>query len=321
MKAVVVSEYGGPEVMETRELPSPEPEDGQILVRVSAAGVNPVDTYIREGTHAATPDLPFTPGKDGSGVVEAKGGGVSKVDIGQRVYLAGSLSGTYAEFALCDQDHVWPLPDSVGFEEGAGVFIPYATAYRALFQKACAKSGETVFVHGASGAVGSAAVQWAKSAGMKVIGTAGSERGRSLVHENGADYVFDHSGLPALSYLDDISRETGGADIVLEMLANVNLQNDFRVLKKFGRIVVIGSRGSLEFTPRSAMTAEATILGMSLFNASAGDMEEIHTAIYNGLDDGSLRPFVGRRHPLDEAPAAHREVIGNKAYGKIILLP
>lgn len=318
MKAIVVREYGEPDVLKLEEVSDLEPSRKQILVRIKAAGINPVDTYIRQGTHAIKPDLPYTPGKDAAGIVEKVGGDIQKVNVGDRVYLAGSLTGTYAEFALCKENQVWKLPENATFEQGAGIFVPYATAYRALFQKAKAKSGETVLVHGASGAVGIAAVQWAKNAGLKIIGTAGSAKGLELVKEQGADFVFNHSGK---NYIDEINKATSnkGVDIILEMLADENLQKDFDVLAKFGRIIIIGNRGSLEFDPRVTMGKDATIRGMSLFNASEDDFAEIHKAIYKGLSKGYLNPIIGKAYPLSKAPQAHREVIEGKSFGKIIL--
>ena len=321
MRSIVVNEYGGPEVLQVLETERPQPKSAEVLVSVRAAGVNPVDTYIRAGQHATTPPVPFTPGKDGAGIIDVVGPDVKKVRPGDRVYLAGALTGTYAEYALCSEEQVWDLPENVSFEQGAGVFVPYATAYRALFHKAKAKRGETVLVHGASGAVGIAAIQWAKNAGLRVVGTAGSEKGRELALGKGADEVYDHSSEPAFAYLDEIRDSDGGVEIILEMLANKNLQEDFRALKMFGRIVVIGNRGSLEFNPRLMMGKDATIRGMSLFNAPPDAMEEMHRRIGEGLSAGFLVPEVGRSFPLEEAALAHREVIESKAYGKIVLLP
>jgi NADPH2:quinone reductase len=349
MKAIVVKEFGEPEVMKFEDVPTPVAEDSQVLVRVRAAGVNPVDTYIRAGIHAQRPALPYTPGKDAAGIVETIGQNVTRVKPGDRVFTSAAVSGTYAEFALCAEDQVHLLPENVSFEQGAGVFVPYATAFRALFQKAKARAGETVLVHGASGGVGVAALQWAKNAGLKVIGTASSDDGKKLVKEQGADLVFDHSerlsvpsavadGLsssgshlknnpPATaggtdSYLEQILSITDGkgVDVILEMLANANLQKDFDVLKMFGRVVVIGNRGSLDFNPRAMMGKDASVFGMSLFNASEEDLEEIYGAIYEGLQTGFLNPIVGRTFPLAEAAEAHHAVIEEKAFGKIVLL-
>ena len=320
MRAIVVREYGEPEVMKVEEASLPEPGDGQVLVKIEAAGVNPVDTYLRTGIHAHAPELPYTPGKDGAGVVEKVGKNVTSLKPGDRVYTAGSISGTYADYSLCGEKQLGKLPDNVSFEKGAGVWTPYATSYRALFQKAGAKSGETVLVHGASGGVGIGAVQWAKDAGLKVIGTASSDEGKQLVEQHGADTVFDHTDE---DHFGEIREYTGGkgVDVIIEMLANVNLERDFESLAMFGRIVVVGNRGSIQFTPRLAMTKDATIYGMSLFNAPPDDLSEIHAAIVDGLSRGAIDPAVGESIPLSEAPRAHHQVIENKASGKIVLIP
>jgi NADPH2:quinone reductase len=320
MKAIRVHEFGGPEVLRLEEAPDPRPAAGQLVVRVRAAGVNPVDTYIRSGVHAVKPQLPYTPGLDAAGEVEAIGEGVTRLRVGQRVYTAGSLTGTYAELALCDESQAHTLPERVTFAEGAGVFTPYATAYRALFQRAEGRPGETVLVHGASGGVGTAAVQLARAAGLRVVGTGGTEEGRRLVAEQGAHQVLDHR---APDYLEQLSALTGGrgVDVILEMLANVNLDKDLGVLAKGGRVVVIGSRGPVEINPRHAMSRDAAILGMSLFNASPQELTSIHAALAAGLEAGTLRPVVGRELPLAEAARAHEEVLKPGAYGKIVLIP
>lgn len=320
MKAIRVYEFGGPEVLRFEETEDPRAGAGQVLVRVGVAGVNPVDTYIRSGAHAVKPTLPYTPGLDAAGTVEAVGAGVTRFAGGERVYTAGSLTGTYAELALCDETQVWRLPDGVSFAEGAGVFTPYATAYRALFQKARAAAGETVFVHGASGGVGLAAVQLARAHGLTVIGTGGTEEGRRLAFNAGAHHVLNHR---AADYLGWLAELTGGRgpDVILEMLANVNLQKDLEVVGRGGRVVVIGSRGPVEINPRAAMTRDAAVLAMSLFNASPRELASIHAALHAGLEAGTLRPHVGRELPLAEAARAHEEVLKPGAQGKIVLLP
>ena len=320
MKSIIIRQYGDPEVMKIEDVPIPEVGTSNVLVRVKAAGVNPLDTYFRQGSHANAPNPPFTPGKDAAGIVKKAGDRVQKVKEGDRVYLAGSITGTYSEYALCDEQQVWKLPNDTTFEQGAGIFVPYATAYRALVQKAKIKVGETVLVHGASGAVGIAIIQWAKKAGLKVMGTAGSERGKTLLKEQNVERVFDHSETNHLKRIKDAT-DGKGVEIIMEMLANVNLENDFEVLAKAGRIVVIGNRGSLKFNPRLIMEKDATVLGMLLFNASNEKLEEIHSKIYKGLDQGYLNPVIGKLFPLSEAPRAHHEVIEKKAYGKIVLIP
>ena len=320
MKAIVVHEYGEPEVMKVAEVPTPEPSGSQVLVKVEAAGVNPVDTYLRTGIHAHAPKLPYTPGKDAAGVVEAVGEEVSKFKAGDRVYMADSLTGTYAEYSLCNEIQLGLLPGNVSFEEGAGIWTPYATSYRALFQKAGIKKGEKVLVHGASGGVGTAAVQWAKRAGAVVVGTASSEEGKKLVLEKGADAVFDHTDEDHFEEVRAFA-DGDGIDVIIEMLANVNLERDFECLAMFGRIVVVGNRGSIQFTPRLAMTKDATIFGMSLFNSNQQQREEIHAAIFDALSSDAIRPFVRRTFALEEAPVAHHEIIESKALGKLVITP
>lgn len=320
MRAIRVGEFGAPEVMRLEEVDDPRAGRGEVLVRVKAAGVNPVDTYIRAGAYARQPALPYTPGSDAAGIVEAVGEGVEAVAVGARVYVAGSVSGTYAEVAVCQESQVHPLPEHVSFAQGAGVFVPYATAYRALFQRARASAGETVLVHGASGGVGVASVQLARAAGLKVIGTGGTEEGRCLVSDEGAHEVLDHH---APDYLARLMELTGGrgVDVILEMLANVNLDKDLDVLARGGRVVVVGNRGRVEINPRAIMSRDASIHGMSLLNAPPEELTGVHAALVAGLENGTLRPVVARQMPLDDAPRAHQIVLAPGAYGKIVLIP
>jgi NADPH:quinone reductase len=320
MKAILVREFGDPEVMEIAEVPTPAPAAGQVLVRVKAAGVNPADTYMRSGNYAMKPPLPYTPGSDGAGIVEAVGQGVTTLRPGQRVYLARSLSGTYAEYALATTAQVHPLPENISFPQGAGVYVPYGTAYRALEQVAGARAGETLLVHGASGGVGSAAVQIGRAKGMTVIGTGGTDKGRELVLREGAHHVVDHR---AAGYQEQILKLTSGrgVDVILEMLANVNLGADLKLLAPRGRVVVIGSRGEVTVNPRDLMGREGSIHAMLLWNITPEDAAAVHAALFTGLENATMRPVVGAEMPLADAPKAHRAVMQPGAYGKIVLVP
>src|SRR5262245_47126953 len=308
VKAIRVKEFGGPEVLQLEEVPPLLPGAGEVLVRIHAAGVNPVETYIRAGTYARLPNLPYTPGNGAAGVVEQVGADLGEFKAGDRVYTAGSLSGAYAEFALCKKEQVHPLPANVSFTQGAAIGTPYATAYRGLLQRGDARPGETVLVHGASGGVGTAAVQLARAHGLRVFGTAGSEEGLRLVREQGAHEAFDHR---ASDRFEQIMNATGGhgVDVIVEMLANVNLGKDLTILAKGGRVVIIGSRGPVEINPRDTMQRDADVRGMILPNTPRAQMASIHADLVAGLENGSLRPVIGKEFLLVNAAEAHRAVM------------
>ena len=313
--------FGPPEVLVLEDLPEPVPGPREVLVRVDAAGVNPVDTYVRAGTYSELPALPYTPGGDAGGVIEALGASYAgELDIGRPVYTSGSVTGTYAQLVVCKGAQAHALPDRLSAAQGAALGTPYATAYRALFQRARAVAGETVLVHGASGGVGLAAVQFALAAGLAVIGTAGSREGRELVAAQGVEHVLAHGDPGHLAAAVELTSGRG-VDVVVELLANANLGADPRALAKRGRVVVVGSRGRVEIDPRDLMDREADVRGMRMPNATAAELAEAHAAIGAGLADGSLKPAVGRELPLAEAPQAHREIIEGKASGKIVLVP
>lgn len=320
MKAIIVRAFGGPEVMRLEDAPDPTPGPSDVLVRIRAAGVNPVDAYIRSGTYPRKPALPYTPGLDGAGEIEAAGSEVRGFAAGDRVYVIdGGHTGTYAERAISPATRVFHLPDRVSYGQGAAMGVPYATAYRALFQRAGARAGETVLVHGATGGVGLAAVQLAHHGGLVVIGTGGTDRGLEIVRRAGADHVLLHN---TPDYLDGIMRVTEGrgVDIVIEMAAHINLDKDLSLLARYGRVVVVGNRGRVEIDARQAMGRDAAILGMTLFNVGPADLAGIHAALGAGLRNGSLQPIIGREFPLAEAARAHEAIMEPGAFGKIVLL-
>jgi len=319
MKAIKVYTFGGPEVMRLEEIPPLKVGSEEILVCIKAAGVNPVDTYIRAGWYGSK-QFPFTPGMDAAGVVLKTGQTIEHIAQGQRVFLSGSLTGTYAQQALCQPSQVHPLPDSVSFEQGAALGVAYQTAYRALFQRGNAKKGETVLIHGASGGVGIAAVQFAKAAGLAVIATAGSQAGLDLIAQFGVDLALNHND-PA--HLEKALEFTAGhgVDLILEMLANVNLGRDLPALAKNGRVVIIGSRGSAEINPRDLMSREASVLGVMSGLATPQQKKEAIEAIAAGLKNGTLNPVIGTQLPLSEASKAHEKVMESGRHGKIVLIP
>lgn len=324
MKAILAREFGGPDVLKLEDVPDPSAGRGQVRVKVHAAGVNPYDTYMRAGGYAIKPDLPYTPGADAAGVIDQVGEGVTGWQIGARVYVSGTTAGkahgAYAQYVVCTPEQVHHLPDRISFAQGAGLFVPYVTAWRALFGRANTRAGDTVLIHGASGGVGVAATQFAVAAGAAVIGTAGSDEGVEVVRAQGAQHAVNHRHA---GYLDQITALSGGRgpDVILEMLANVNLDHDLTVIAPGGRVVVIGNRGRVEIDARKIMTKDVSVFGLALWGIPADEVRRAHQAIIAGLESGALKPVVGTEMPLADAALAHQRVIEPGARGKIVLLP
>jgi len=320
MNAIQVKEFGGPEVLQFEEIPTPKPDAGQVLVRVHAAGVNPYDTLMRAGTYPIKPPLPYTPGSDAAGIVETVGTGVKNVKPGDRVYTAKTVTGAYAEFTIALEEQVHLLPGKISFAQGAGIHVPYATAYHALYHEAKALAGETVLIHGASGGVGTAAVQIARAMGLTVFGTAGTDKGAALVKAEGARQVFNHS---QAGYTDQIMTATGGrgVDVILEMAAHINLASDLKLLAQYGRVIIIGNRGDISITPRDLMARRSVARGFTLWALTPAETGEIHAGLNAGLENGTLRPIVGKEIPLAEAARAHKEIVEPGAAGKVVLVP
>jgi NADPH:quinone reductase len=320
MKAIRVHEFGSPEVLKLEEIPTPKPAAGQVLVRIHAAGVNPYEAAQRAGTYAVKPNLPYTPGSDAAGVVEAVGDAITKVKTGDRVYTAQTLTGAYAEYALALESQVHRLPGKLSFAQGAGVWVPCGTAYHGLYHSAKAHASETVLVHGASGGVGIATVQLARAAGLRVLGTAGSAKGLELVTREGAHEAFDHS---TAGYQEQIMRATGGrgVDIIVEMLANVNLANDLKLLAPNGRVIVVGNRGDVTINARDLMVRRGSIRAFTLWAITEAEAAEMHAGLLAAMESGTLRPVVGKEIPLAEAARAHKEILEPGTAGKIVLIP
>ncbi|MFO0861472.1 MAG: NADPH:quinone reductase [Phycisphaerales bacterium] len=319
MRAIRVHQFGDPTVLKLEELPAPAPAASQALVRVHAIGVNPVDTYIRSGTYGPQ-NFPFTPGYDASGVVERVGDSFSGFAVGERVVVYRPPGGTYAEQLVAEAKHLLPLPNSLSFEQGASLGVPYFTASIALFDRGRGAKGETVLVHGATGGVGLACVQLAHAAGLRVLGTGSTEKGRAIAIAQGADKMFDHA---QAGTIDQIRDATGGRgpDLIIEMLANVNLEHDLTLAAPRGRIVIVGSRGKLEITPRLLMKGNLDVMGMSLHNSTESELRGAWSRIVREIEAGRVRPVVGETMPLAQAPKAHERIMAPGAGGKIILVP
>jgi NADPH:quinone reductase len=320
---IVCTEFGSPDVMkyvESHEIRD-EISDDEIVVNVRAAGVNPSDTYVRlgdkgpyKGNKKLIPELPYTPGKDGAGVVEKVGSSVTEFKKGDRIYISGSATGTYAEYAICNVNNVYPLPSNVSFAQGACVGVPCATAHRALHCRGELKKGESVFIHGASGAVGLAAIQLAVRAGARVVGSAGTKEGMDAVRDAGAHGVVNHR---EDGYLEKALASGGEFDLVLEMAADVNLISDLTVLaSNGGRIAIVGSKAQeIGLNPRLTMPKELDIRGVFLGNSTKDELLESHADIYNALHSGELSPVVATEIPLKDARLSHAEVMTPQSGG------
>ncbi|KAF2354979.1 Alcohol dehydrogenase C-terminal [Trinorchestia longiramus] len=319
MRAIQVKEFGASSVLSlVADVEKPTIKDNEVLVHVQYSGVNPVDTYMRSGAYPLLPQLPYTPGKDGAGVVAQVGVKVQKFKVGDRVFVIQSgRYGTLAEFTPVPEQHTYPLPENLSFSEGAALGVAPFTAYRALYVNGRAKAGQRVLVHGASGSVGQNAVQLAVAGGMRVVGTAGSSQGQDIVKQCGAAAVYNHNNQ---GYIDDMKKnEEDGFDIIIEMLSNVNLGNDLSLLRKKGTVVVVGCRGETTINPRLLMAPETSIVGCSLFAASEEEWKLMAEAVIDAVKNGVVKPRISRVYTLDQVSQAHDDVINQSTGGKLVV--
>ena len=321
MNAVQVHKLGRPEVLEYRtNVPRPKPGPDDVLVRIKAAGVNPVDEFIATGNFVPPP-LPYIPGMEFAGIIEEIGSNVTTLKVGQRVY-GGDLQkmGSYAQYVAIRQDFVHPLHEKLTFSQGASIFVPYFTAYRGLYHLGQAKPGETVFVHGASGGVGIAAVQIASGLGLTVIGTASTPEGQELVKKAGAHFVFNHY---EEGYLEKVKEAAGERriDLILENGADKNLKKDIGLVRDQGRIIIIGSRApDAAINVIDTLFHEIVVKGLSLFKITDEGAFETREALYAGAKAGWLNPYIWKEFPLEKvADALALLKSGSGARGKIIV--
>jgi len=323
MKAIRVQRFGGPEVLQVdSQVPIPEMGEDQVMVRVIFAGINPVETYIREGQYARLPELPYCPGTDASGFVHQVGRRVTQLKVGDRVFVSGNSSitnnsGSYAQYVVTDATYVFPLHPRLSFAQGAALGVPFFTAYKALILRAEAKPGETVLIHGASGAVGTAAVQIARALGATVVGTAGTKDGMDVVSRCGAHHVFNHNHK---SYEKKMVDHIGCFDVIIEHLANINLGHDVQMLKEKARVMVVGCRGGVNINPRHLMMPEASITGVALGTTSPQEWARMGAAIVAGIESGWVNPVINKEYAMDEVQQVHYDIIHSKgAKGKLVL--
>ena len=316
MKAVQIQDYGPVSDLAVVEAPKPVIKAGQLLVQIGAAGINPVDTYIRSGTNNYQANFPHTPGNDGAGTVVEVADDVTEFKVGDRIYFSRCLSGSSAEFASCLAEKAFPLPDNISFEQGACLGVPYTTAHRALFDRAHAQAGQKVLIHGGTGAVGIAAVQLALAAGLEVVASAGSDAGEELLKTQGAHLVINHKEADHLAPFQNLEN---GFDIVIEMLADQNLDQDLKALAHGGCVAVIGNRGTVEINPRDLMARDAAVVGVALANVKTPALKQIGKSLFPLLSSGLLTPVVRKTYSLDELGQAHEDVLKAGALGNLVV--
>lgn len=324
MKAVRIHEYGGPEVLLYEEVPKPEPGPAQILVKVAAATVNPVDVAVREDRFPTPRQPPKILGSDGAGVVEQTGAEVTSVEIGERVAFSGlgiGSEGSYAEYAVIAETQVVHLPEELSFTDAAAIGMAFPAAYYALVTRGALREGETVLVQGAAGGVGSASVQLARALGARVLATASGPDAADLVLSLGAEAVIDFrtEDVP-----ERVLELTGGrgVDLIHELVLSTNLPMDIGMVAKGGRIVGTGQGPGPDATVPigAAIAKDASVLFMNLNNAGRAGVAAIATEVADMVVAGKVRPVIGAELPLAEARRAH-EMLARSHLGKIVLLP
>ena len=330
MKAAYIEQTGPPEQIIYGDLPKPEPTATQVCVKVGAVAVNPVDTYVRAGTIAFELPRPFIVGCDLAGTVETVGPGATRFKPGDRVWgtnqgLLGR-QGTFAEYAAVDECWLYPTPESVTDREAAAIALVGITAHLGLFRDARLQPGESLFVHGGSGGVGSCVVQMAKAIGARVITTAGGDRKAEVCRQSGAEMVVNYK----TENVDRAIREFApdGVDVWWETLSEQDLERAVGHLARRGRMILMAGRDSRPPFPVGPFyVKDCSVHGFAMFNAPPLEQRKCAEAINGWAAEGKLRANIARVMPLSETAAAHRlqedntlRMAGTLA-GKIVLEP
>ena len=331
MKAAYYEVTGSPDVIRFRDLPTPTPKPGEVLVRVTAASVNPIDTYIRSGAVNMPRPTPTIPGCDLAGVVEAVGPNVKRFKVGDRVWGSNQgllgRQGTFAEFAAVAEDWLYPTPAGVSDEDAAGAALTAITAHLGLFRCAALKPGDTVFVNGGTGGVGSMVVQMAKAAGATAIATVGSAEKAALCRQLGAARAVNYRTDDVAAAVKDFTNGQG-VNVWYETLPPADLDRTIELMAFRGRIVVMAGRQARPAFPNGAFyTKDLAMFGFAMFKASSEEQRHCAADINRWMAEKKLRVLIGKTLPLAEAAAAHQlqeENTLKKAgtlSGKIIVKP
>ena len=322
MKQIQFDKLGGPEVLKLAEAPIPEAVKGTVLIRNRAIGINFADTLFRQGQYAQQPQLPDTPGLEAAGVIEKIGEGVNGFSVGQRV--AGIGAKAYSEYMVARASQVIPIPDHVSFDEGAAYPIQVLTAWHILHSAHNTGPGTTVVVHSAAGGVGICAVQIAKAAGARVIGTVSSASKAALAKEYGADDVINYA---SQDFSAEVMRITnnGGADLILDAVGKPTFDKGLNCLAPMGHLVLYGRAGGPPdpLNVFKLFQKSAKVSGFMLNQQHTGK-ERWQRGIEHSfqlMKDGKLKLLIGKKFPLVEAPEAHRFMESRGSTGKLVLVP
>jgi NADPH2:quinone reductase len=331
MKAAFINETGEPSVLQYGELPTPEPGPGEVLVKIGAAALNPIDTYIRSGAVALPIEFPYVVGCDLAGTVEAVGEGVSRFASGDRVWGSNQSlfgrQGTFAEYAAVGEEWLYPTPQEMSDEVAAAGALVGITAHLGLFLNAGLTEGETVFVNGGTGGVGTAVIQLAKSVGANVIATVGSEEKKTLCESIGADLAVNYRDENCDDQIRDYA-ETNGLHVWFETQREPTPDRTVELMSKRGRIIFMAGRTARpEFPVGPFYVKDLRLFGFAMFNASSDEQRACATAINELFGNGGWSPQIGRTFPLAEAAAAHQlqedNTLGGQGTlsGKIVVTP
>lgn len=323
MRALLIEQLGGPEVLQVRELPVPSPKAGEVLLRVEAVGLNFADILTVRGEYLTRTRLPLVPGMEFAGTVEALGEGVTGLRLGQRVAALGG-SGGLAQFATVNASAVLPVPERLSAREAAAFPVSFYTAYFSLATLGQARAGESVLVQAAAGALGTASIQLAKALGLRVIATASSEEKLRLARDLGADHTFVSSDENLVGRVKDASGGKG-VNLVLEVVGGKGFGDSLAMLAFRGRVVVIGaaSQEASSLRPVELMKKNLSVIGMWLTSmmGDAAAMRDANTFLSGVLERGEARPQVGRVYPLDQTGEAFEFIMSRASTGKVIIEP
>jgi NADPH2:quinone reductase len=322
MRAIVCEKFASPEELVLRDIPIPEPTEDQVRIRVEAAGVIFPDALIVQGKYQVKPDLPFVPGSEVAGVIDAVGSGVSGLEVGERVMAIG-YQGGFAAFTVAEANRTWRIPEGMTFGEAAGFVTNYATSYHALKQRGRIEAGDTILVLGAGGGVGITAVELAKIMGAKVIAAASSDEKLDLCRRHGADEFINYSTEDLRA---GIARTTEGKgpDLIYDPVGGDLAEPAFRSIGWGGRYLVVGFAGGA--IPRLPFNLPL-IKGASIVGVICGIFAEKEPAAYQrNMEEllsmygaGKLKPQVSAEYELKEAPAAIRQLLDRTAVGKLLI--